>query len=74
MPTPLEQCDTNIAQIQARIAELTAQLSPDHSIDGESYQTGALLGQLNDALDKQIALRRKLAGPYSVRSYGRARR
>jgi hypothetical protein len=72
MPTALEQADTIIAQLQERIVEVTLSAKPDYSIDGESISRGAYLGQLHDALEKQMNLRRKLGGPFCIRSRGRA--
>lgn len=67
----LDSLNTSIAQITARIAEVTASTQPDYSIDGEQVSAGTYLTQLQQTLDGLLAQRQRLAPPFLVRSRGR---
>jgi len=54
----------NIAQIDARIAELTLQLNPDTSTPDANFALGTLLAQLTEAREK---LRKALPRGRTVR-------
>lgn len=72
MATALENINTAIDQITARIVEVTASQQPDYSIDGQSVSKGSYLTQLQSTLSEFLTLRQRLQGPFMVVSRGRA--
>lgn len=64
--------DETLANIRARILEVTASANPDYSVGGRSISRGAYLSQLKDSYKEILALRQQAdnGGAWEVRGYG----
>lgn len=64
MAQPTNDISTALVQIDARIAELTAQLAADTTTDGESAALGTYLTQLTEARGKLLEQAQKFRKPF----------
>ncbi len=68
MATEAENLDTAIANVTARLVEVTASAKPNYSVDGESYSWAEYLTVLNAQLFELKKARQRADAPFEVRS------
>lgn len=72
MSLPNTDISTQIAQIDARIADITAQLAADTTTEGESQALGTYLVQLTTARGNLLDQTKKTRKPFRVNVTHRA--
>lgn len=71
LPTRDDNLETTKDQIASLLVQLTRQLKPDYSKEGQTVQWASYLQQLLDAQKTAAEIEQVSQGPFEVRSIGR---
>ena len=70
MATAAENIATAISNLTIKIAEVSASMAPDYSIDGQTVSRSKYLADLNQQLENLLKLQNRVSGPIEVESLG----